>query len=288
MPLPNVRTARLRSVLVLLALLSLTLSGCIEKSIVVKVLKDGSALIHVRTFAMPAPFSLGSSEKKEELKQEGVGAIPLSALLEELGPGVSVKSNEKSTNARGWTGTELILKCEDINTLRITPKAFSLLMAADSSTSDKQTAKTEGNQRPEDSQFSMDFGLKEDQLAINIDWTFPESESVSRERAQDPFADSPQSVSPIAMALTATVVRELRVGVFVETEREIAESNASNPIRNKTLVTILRLDGAKVDVEKLYELGVNRPKSQEEYGELAENFDGFSVETNSKVTLKLK
>jgi hypothetical protein len=107
-----------------LCLFVLATVGCVEQSIVVKVKKDGSALLHVRSFVMPSPFS---GSPKDANGPVGVHKDHVEALIQHLGHGVSVQSNQNASNGRGWSGTELILLCEDVDSLKITSETISLL-----------------------------------------------------------------------------------------------------------------------------------------------------------------
>ena len=66
-------------------------TDCLEQSVAVKVRNDGSSLLHVRSSAMPAPFAKANEEKG---RHKGVRQYLLDDLLKELGPGVSVRTNE--------------------------------------------------------------------------------------------------------------------------------------------------------------------------------------------------
>ena len=77
----------------LAAVTVLCLSGCIEYSLVIKVSKDGSGLVHLRNHEQKVGITIGGKkaqpdEKKPKLPSEK----QLNKLAESLGTGVTLKS----------------------------------------------------------------------------------------------------------------------------------------------------------------------------------------------------
>ena len=287
MPLPSCQATGNRCFFAFLSLLLLVLGGCVEQSIVFKVLHDGTALIHVRTFTMPPPF--GAAKAADDLPK-GVNETLVAELLKELGPGVTVKSNENSSNSRGWAGTELILLCDDVNSLKLTPEAIELLMATGNR---DYTKKGEIKDESSDAKnglnkLDIEFELNEDQLVVNLNWQYAKQEPITKDRAQDPFANRPAASNPWATSFLASVLREIRTGVYVETERKITKSNASYAVRNDTLITIMELDGSKIDTDKFNKLSGKPPTSQADAKAMLKDFEGLSVETQPKVIVDLE
>ena len=274
----------------LCGLMLLGLTGCVEKSVVIKVLADGSAVIHIRSFSMDVPFVAKEPKEHQVAK---ISEERIDALRDLVGTELTVLSNEQKRNARGWKGTELVLKCPDINALQLHPEALNSLMsigsAPPSAEEDQESTDDKGGDPEELGQaIGLDINLTDDQLTIDILWDFPEVEPAPADRAQDPFAGSPPARNPLSDMVLAGIVRELRGGLFVETERKIVDSDASYPVKNGTLVTIASIDGSKLEINKLYELSGSTPRSVEDYKQLVDKLDGFSVEFKKRVTLQLE
>ena len=287
MNLPVRRSARRIFMHSLFGLYIVLLSGCVEKSIIIKILKDGSCLIHVRSFSKSLTGTAASvTEQAEETSSNEKIQAKHDAILKELGATVKVQSYGKCSNAAGWQGSELILHCPDINSLNLTPKAIELLFsegAADFAADEDKEPEVNT-----DMKLNMKFQLAENQLAILVDWKDLLGKPDTSGRARDPFANRPRSIDPLSAAVYQTILQDLRLGVFVETEREILESNSSYPVEDNALITIMEFDGSQIDMNKNAEMIGRKPTSIEELKKWADDVKGVSVETQPKVIAKLK
>lgn len=277
-----------RCAALVLCLFALTIIGCVEQSIVVKVKKDGSALLHVRSFVMPSPFS---GSPKDANGPVGVHKDHVEALIQHLGHGVSVQSNQNASNGRGWSGTELILLCEDVNSLKITSETISLLFNLfNNQPPEKPVVDREPDKA--DILVAFDFELQDDQLVIEINFEeqseVQSDKSEEGDRARDPFAGKDSNASLSISSIQAHALSQVRFGFFVETEREITASDATYPVIDHSLIKLYELDGSKLDMNKYSEFVRASPKKPDDIRPWVDKVDGLSVELKSKVHVKLK
>ena len=80
------------------------LSGCIERSTVIKVKKDGSGVVHFRHHGQKIGISFAGSSPQPDQQEEN--KLPsqdeLSAMAKAMGSGVQLLSATQTTNRNDW------------------------------------------------------------------------------------------------------------------------------------------------------------------------------------------
>lgn len=278
----------IRRTLAILALpMFLIAIGCVEQSVVVKVQKRGSAIIHIRSFTMPDPFRKRVREKGASI---GVDDKTVAELLENLGKGVSVQSNSKAANSRGWPGTELVLFCENVNSLEITTETLELIIQC---LSGEPMGKQSTDQRSQNMapsprlRSTVKFAFDNETLVIERSTEQPVFEPSDRNGARDPFA-KPDAVSGISSSVFfANVIRHVRLGLYVEAEQEITGADATYPVKNNQ-VTFYELDGSRIDATEYMAFVSANPTTIEESKPWIDKLDGLSIETKARVQIELR
>ncbi|MDQ8190580.1 hypothetical protein [Roseibacillus persicicus] len=258
-----------------LALLGFLLTSCLENSVVVKIHKDGSGLIHIRKHSKNSSNAEDvEMPTDEELAQAAAG----------MGPQVKLVSAKKGTNPQGWHGYEVIYEFPDINKLTLRNK-------------DNQQGKD--NEPNGMSATSFEFSMKDGVLEVisnSPEWDNPKtlgSEAFQTEGTTiDPFAHS-QKGSAQKIGLTSTLTdqdkimraasKDMRIGYFIQPADPVKSTNAL--YQKDGLITLFRLD-----VEKLYREGTPdfdqfNGLSREEFAERVAETDGLDFDLQKPILI---
>ena len=233
----------------LIGLCSLAFVGCIEQSVVVKVKKDGSGLVHERLhsaalFKDKEPTDILPSNKE------------IAAMEKRMGKGVKLKSARKTTNRKGWVGYDLIFEFGDINELTAFLDQPSKDAGSERELGDKVVEEND------DKAMSYTFEMADGVLRIKQDLSheffeqFELDETAETDQtggAVDPFAGdfeedkSPDLASVFAVGLAdaqtqmlAAMFKGAKMGFFVEVDGELEHSDAAHQKDN--LVTLMSID----------------------------------------------
>ena len=276
-------------------------SGCIERSVVVKVKKDGSGVVHLRSHTQQATITFGGNASKSEVE------IPteerLGKLAEKMGAGVQLVSLTESTNRSGWSGYDAIWKFDDINQLTLPGEVLGSddsdeaeAERADDSDDSGDDADEKDSEENEDGGFR--FAYKDGVLSIHpyghgLDG---ETEEAAKrpQGAVDPFAAEPASQTPsinltdaVTEQLFAKVLADMRLGIFVEVDGQVSDSNAKH--RKENLVTLMSIHVGKLldnpaAKQKLKELG-NKKANMAKFQELADKVDGIDIDMQDPIRI---
>jgi hypothetical protein len=262
----------------LFSLAALLLSSCFENSTVIKINRDGSGLVHERTYS-----STQVTEEDVTLPERD----SLEARAKSLGPGVRVQSVNKAKNSKGWFGHEVIYEFDDVN---------------------KLTFRTEEKQDKEDQDADQDtsldslaasFTLKDGVVEVALhhpDWDNPrpDPDDASSAPTIDPYAGTsgPRAAKPsLATGLGGdemmrAMSKGMRVGMFVQLEGGVGETNAR--FRNGELVTLFHADFEKLckDGEPNFSMLENVPRDQ--LAEQIEKVDGLEMDLQNPIRIRFK
>lgn len=281
----------------LLALLPVFwLSACFEESVVIKVGKDGSGVVHYRKYSNDTAGAgffggLGGGDDEETNPEEAEDAedetlkAELEARATAMGEGVVLQSFRKGKNTSGWDGHEAVFAFPDINKLRLDMNDAM----DDGGAKDEEEAAAD---EPEYIEFEMKDGLlairtppmqKEKKAEAVQDQGGAENEAV------DPFGDEAGNDPQMAMlAGMAGMFAGARMGYFVEIDGEIAESNALH--RKDNLITILRMDVGKIlaNAEAVNQLERLEKVDAAEAQKIADQVDGFDADLQQPIKVRFK
>ncbi|QEG41405.1 hypothetical protein [Roseimaritima ulvae] len=290
-------------------LLAISLVGCIEESVVVKVNRDGTGVVHVRSFQQETKIGLsfGSAEEKTISDEDDDEDLPsedkLRALATRLGKGVRFESLAASKNPQGWKGFEVVFAFDDVNTLRLTDDLFSLSRDDDD---DAENAADDDRSTSEKSKPEMKlaegtrFRLQGDRLLITNDWDLQQSadaDAAPPSPTKDPFAEEPKSVGTASLAgpqmekIMAAMLKDARVGLFVELEGGIGETNAR--FHKNDQITLYKIEigpmlEQKQAVEKLTHLSKRHRGAElrSETQKLANEIKGMDVDFQDQISIQ--
>ena len=295
------KTLRLRILLLLAATSSIFLSACIEESTVIKVSRDGSGLIHERSYTAASDnvISLpGLSRKGRDKKdaKEVEPKLPSEAALKKyaatLGTGVTFESVKANTNKKGWMGYEILYAFEDINTVRYarnTPKP------------DSDDDKKKKHQNKKDNEFITTFAMADGRLLMEMERDgFRRTKQAPVQQPGsptiDPYADT-TGPRPIQMNISSPAMNEemmkaltkgMRMGIFVQIDGEIADTNAAH--RNGNLITLFNADlGTMLETEG----GMDALKQLESvdratFQSLSDQFDGLEIDLQDPIVVEFQ
>ncbi len=275
-----------------LAILSLLLTSCFEESTVVKIKKDGSGIVHTRTYTnIGGGLGLLGGMDLEGAETESSTNIPseeeLQAKAKEMGDGVTFKAVKEGKNKAGWAGYEVIYEFTDVNTLTVS--------AGTSDLNDKMAMDAEPAEEAEKADDLISFKLNGDTLAI----TTPDpskggkakAEETEEEATGNPFGDDAAggSIGDMgAMAMMAPMLKGAKIGLFVEIEGGIKQTNAKH--QNGNFLTILKMDlGALLaNPETMGELEAVDGATREEAQAAADKTAGVDLDLQETITVTFK
>ncbi|MEL6110428.1 MAG: hypothetical protein AAFU85_30850 [Planctomycetota bacterium] len=233
----------LRACVVLLFSVALCCTGCIEQSVVIKVDEDGSAIVHLRSYAEKS--SVGFGESKETTKRRLPSEAMIRAMAAEIGEGVRLKERRESTNSSGWKGFEVIFECDDINQVDLDLNSlFQMQLESQGS----------GTASSKDSPMSTHLRFKQDGKALTIINDYSRQDDVAQSETTNPFekAEPLPTMNPLGVSIATSIVKRARVGVFVQVEGGIQSTTAKHHSGN--LITLNRIDGSEMEEKTIVEL----------------------------------
>lgn len=301
--------------LTLITVFTLLLSSCIESSSIVKVNKDGSAILHVRNYTnsdagggLGGLGSLFGGEATEDSAavEEPAVELPskeeLEAQAKEMGEGVTLKEVKESKNAKGWPGYEVIYEIADINTFKLSLDLDELSESglggdlSELSGGAEETDAGAEKEAPAEKSY-VEFRFKNDG-ASELTVLVPEFEGEKKAGeddlkeneeeggASDPFGDAAGGEALGMMSMMAPMFQGARMGVFIQVDGEIKESNALH--KNKNIITLMKMDMGKLftNPENMSKMEKMNESSREEIQKLADEIDGMDVDSQEEITIK--
>ncbi len=302
MPISHIQTL-LRA---LAAVAAVTCVGCLERSTVVKVKKDGSGIVHIRQFEQKPVISIGGSKVRDD--ESGESVVPsqdgLEKLAETMGGDVELVSATESINRNGWKGYELVYRFSDINKLVITDEMSAKDSSQDDAEmSDSELSETASNKDAADKPKSgFRFSMNNEELKIHS--LIPDAPDDAQEAepgigAVDPFAGEPAGPASIDITVSAmdkimmAALADMRIGIFVQVDGEIASTNARH--RTDNLITLLRADVGKIlespnAKQHMHALkGVEGASDRRQRtAEIAEQIDGLDFDAQDPIVVRMR
>ncbi|MCG8649807.1 MAG: hypothetical protein MI861_08235 [Pirellulales bacterium] len=283
----------------LIAFTCLFALGCLERSTVVKVKRDGSGLVHFRSHEQDTTLTFGKRKVKVDDKSKLPAEQTLRQVARSMGKGVTLKSAKESKNRHGWEGYELIFEFEDINQLVLVDVIGDL--------EEEDDAESTSRDKPDDRNQEMSaeteyrFSMKDGKLQIHSSITQADSDRSGppsdTDGAADPFAkQGSKSPSPAEMAMikaSSQWLRDARIGIFVEIDGEIESSDARH--RDGNLITLAEINLGEVlgnteALQKLQALEAHQGTAgyREKAQKLADQIAGLNLDASETITVTME
>ncbi|GAA5482133.1 hypothetical protein [Haloferula sargassicola] len=253
----------------LLSILALALSSCLEHKSTLSLNKDGSGTITEET-----TLSAEASAMVEQMSAMGGEAKgnnwadrdKAEKRAKEMGEGVTVKEVAE-IDKDGRKGGRVVFAFEDVNKLKYTPG---------DSLSDMSEGMGPQEEKPESEPVKMTY---EDGL-LTI---------VNPEPAKTDKPDAPaQEIDPSQLEMAKGMFDGMRITSVLVLPGGIKETNASYV--DGDTITLMDMDMGKLvaQPEKFRKFAAAQPETLDDMKELIEGVDGIKVETAKKVTVRLK
>lgn len=286
--------------LAVLALPTLLLTSCFEQSVVVKVNKDGSGIVHERSYVNDAMGGMMSGlvggEGEATVESSGPD-VPTEAELKEnaasMGEGVTFKSVTPGKNKSGWGGYEVIYEFADVNKLELDMNSLGSSMSEGMEELAGEDAA--GEEEKEIIKFEMADGVLTI-LTPDPSGSLSDAggggggdEPGAEGGAGNPFGDLDPNDPEAAMGMQmmAPMMAGMRMGFFVQAGDPVASTNAKHQSGN--LITLVMMDMGKLfqNPANLTALGgleteTDRTKLQE----LIDQIDGITADLQEPITIK--
>ena len=266
--------------IIVLLVLSLTLMGCFESIVLLRVNKDGSGTIE-ETVAISDKFmelmkSFGGEGEGEEQEQVPIDEQELMDKASEMGEGVQYVSAEPVKTERG-SGYRAIYSFSDINDVRINQNPGE-------NVSPPPMGGEEAAPVEEWLRFSFSGG-RTPTLEIIYPRDIEEELEQEEESAE---GEMDMDSNPEMMEMMRELYRDMHFRIAVEVNGEIVETNASYV--DGSTVTLMDIDFAKIleDEEKFKELMNANPETVEEMKELVKDNPGIKVEIEEAIRIRFR
>ena len=283
-----------------LAFVVLAFSGCVKHSVVVKVNRDGTGVVHVRHFEeVPTGlFAVNSAKNKPPRipSQEQVDA-----LARAMGEGVVARPVKRAKDANGWEGYEILFDVKDVNNLVLNQASLKELTTPNTEKKDEATrGKDEDSLSPElvDSATLRELKIRMRAGVLTLQPKFGGGVRPAESgETIDPFAGSAGTggfTSKVALSLGSQFLGAARLGFFVQVEPGIQQTDAQFvrgkqiAIVNVNLGQLASPRNLEANLALLDELTVVSGQSRKRTQEICREVRGLDVDMNEKITVKLK
>lgn len=277
----------------------LLFTGCVEQSVVIKVKKDGSGIVHERNYtndAMGEMFAGGFEigEEEADIEVESSSDLPSEADLKEIasrmGEGVTFKTLQEGKNRSGWAGYEVIYEFTDINKLRIDMNDFN------PQEGEEDVEQPTTDEEPEIVTFEMagktlKIITPDPATGLGGGEQPGGGESGIPGGADDPFAalDPADPQSAMAFTMMAGMTTGMRMGLFVMADDPIASTNAKH--QNGNMITLMMMEMGKIfqnqaNMAKMQSMQTE--KDRDKLQEVADSIDGVTVDLQSPIIIEFE
>jgi hypothetical protein len=294
-----------------LAALVISLGGCVEQSMVIKVKRDGSGVIQLRTHQQKLVLPFANSASQDETPEKPLPtAERLAQITTELGDGVKLVSARESTNRSGWQGYDLVWEFNDINQITLSDRFNKLLNEKGEEEDHREQAAGEAKAEQEPAEdepavetlqalrFTMQDGLLEIQ-PIGFDQQESAEKQVEQIGTADPFAGEPVGspgtvdiMGAAAEEIAIKLLSEARFGLFIEVDGEIEATNAKH--RKGNLITLMKINAGELlenpeTRERIKQLGTpDKKPSLADLQTLAEMTEGLDLDLQNPLRIKIR
>ncbi len=273
----------------------LVFTGCVEQSVVIKVKKDGSGIVHERSYTndtMGQMFAGGLGGEEGEVEVESSTDIPTEDEFKEIasrmGEGVTFKKSQEGKNRSGWSGYEVIYAFTDINKLRVDMNDFA---PETDGTAEEPAAEEE----PEIITFEMagkTLKIITPDPASGLGGGDSENgESGIAGGADDPFAgmDPSDPQSAMAFQMMGGMATGMRMGLFVMPDDPIVSTNAKH--QNGNMITLFMMEMGSIfknpeNMAKMQKMQAE--KDRDALQEVADGIDGMTVDLQSPILIEFE
>lgn len=183
--------------------------------------------------------------------------------LKAMGEGVTLKE-VKAVNEGGKKGVAVVYAFEDINKLKY---AFG-----------QGLSNGEGPEGEEEKNDPISFSYKDGELTI-LNQFKPDPND--QQEVDEPAADDQN------MAMAKQMLRDMRISLALEFPGGIAKTNAEYVEGNVVTIADIKMEALLEDEEK-FKAFSNKPGSLAEMREVIKGLDGIRMDTNEKLSVKLK
>jgi hypothetical protein len=263
----------------IVAMVALSFSSCIEHHVVILLNKDGSGTITEETTL--GAQAVAMMEQMAGLGGEAAGD-PLGDMADEakaktraagMGEGVTVKKVEK-IDKEGRKGGRIVYAFKDINTVKF---QFG----------DAVSDMGEGMKPP---------GAPDEEVMEEKPMTFVYKDNVLKlanpsaggEGAEDAGEGEDEEVDEQSLMMAKQMMGDMKMSLKLELPGGIAETNASHV--DGTTITFMEMEMGKLleDPEKFKAFTRAKPETPAAMQEALKGIEGVKIETNDEVTVTLK
>jgi hypothetical protein len=265
--------------IVVLLVLTSALMGCFESIVLLRVNKDGSGTVE-ETVVISDKFmelmkSFGGEEEGEAEEQDPIDEQQLMDKAASMGEGVRYVSAEPVKTDRG-SGYKAIYSFSDINDVRINQNP-----------GENVSPPPMGGEEEGPVEEWLRFNFKGGKTAT-LEIIYPQdvAEDIDQEEAAEAEADLESN--PEMMQMMQELYEDMHIGIAVEVNGEIVETNASYV--DGSTVTLMDIDFAKIleDEQKFKELMSANPETVEEMKELVKDNPGIKVEIEKAIQIRFR
>jgi hypothetical protein len=264
--------------IVVLLALSLALMGCFESIVLLRVNKDGSGTIEetvvISDAFMELMKSFGGEESAGGEEEDAIDEQQLTDKAASMGEGVRYVSAEPVKTDRG-SGYKAIYSFSDINDVRINQNPGE-------NVSPPPMGGEEEGPVEEWLRFNFSGGR-----TATLEIVYPRD--MDMEQEEEPAeGETDMDSNPEMMEMMRELYKDMHIGIAVEVDGEITETNASYV--DGSTVTLMDIDFAKIleDEEKFRELMNANPKTVEEMKELVKDNPGIKVEIEESIRIRFR
>ena len=279
---------------------TLFLTSCFEQSIVVKVNKDGSGIVHERSYMNTAMGGMmggliGAGEEGAEAEAAVPDILPsedeLKENASEMGEGVTFQSVSPSKNKAGWSGYEVVYAFTDINKVQLDMSDLGSSMGDDmAELAEEAGAEEEGE--PEFITFEMADGVLKivtpDPSGSLAEAGGGGGEEGAEGETANPFGDMDPNdpESAMAMQMMAPMMAGMRMGFFVQAGDPVASTNARHQSGN--LITLMMMDMGKIfqnPANIATMTALENETDRDKIQEAADSIEGMTVDLQQPITI---
>lgn len=262
----------------LLALLSITLFGCLQVDTKVNLSKDGSGTIVETVFIknevinMLREFAMAfDSTKSEDFNM--FNETELKNKSADYGEGVEYKSGEKILRD-GYEGYKVTYSFNDINKVKLNPSPDTKMPIGES---EEEVVKKD--------YLKFNF-TKGSQSVLTI--IFPEEELSENIKEEENTIETPDSANAEQMDKLIEMFDGMRISLKLNIDGEVTETDAS--YADGSEITLMDIDFAEIikNKEILEAMGKSNQMTRENFKEMTSGIPGIKLEVKEKVTVKIQ
>jgi len=291
------------------AVLVLTIGGCFDAHIELKVSKDGSGTLTETTYfskqvsAMMAMAASGEGQEgaKNPLEQM-IDKDVLAKKANTLGEGITLQSAKALKEEDGRQGAQIVYAIADVNKFKL-PLSTDLSTGAPGGTGGPEAAAEGKKEQKETAVINFTKATADTPATLTINMpkrqTEEKAEATGKEEGQPTPAKSPQpgaekADEEAAKAIMKQMMGDMRMRITVKVDGKITKTNATFVNDDKTGITLIDMNFGKLltDDKLMAKMqGIEQPKTLEEAKKIFNDpafKDFMKFELEEKVTVEFK